>query len=302
MIMCSKSYSGLSPFRCHSSFVLVKFMLYLTLFHSINGFNLDTDSRIELDGTNAGSYFGYTVAMLNQNDQNRWILLGAPKDNSHFLPDADRPGAIYKCTFTLDFSNHSCEELFIDNKTEGDSAQFNGKNRIFTHGRDGQWLGASLDVNKDAGIVTCANRWYNKQFEVAQIYYMNGLCYEIPLDFNRNNIKKIPGLVGLDKQTMTDPRTNITKLNYGMGALGSSVHYSSKREHILLGAPGLWYFTGGLIDMHRSDALITENSKPPTERNEMAGYAITSGQYFGMGLTTFAIGAPRDHLTGKVSG
>jgi hypothetical protein len=38
-------------------------------------------------------------------------------------------------------------------KTEADSAQFNGKNRIFTHGRDGQWLGASLDVNKDAGIV-----------------------------------------------------------------------------------------------------------------------------------------------------
>jgi hypothetical protein len=77
-------------------------------------------------------------------------------------------------------------------------------------------------------LQTCANRWYNKQYEAAQIYYMNGLCYEIPLDFNRNNIKKIPGLVGLDKQTMTDPRTNITKLNYGMGALGSSVHYSSK--------------------------------------------------------------------------
>jgi hypothetical protein len=71
-IMCPKSYSGLSPFLCQSSFVLVKLMLYLTLFHSINGFNLDTDSRIELNGTNAGSYFGYTVAMLNQNDQNRW--------------------------------------------------------------------------------------------------------------------------------------------------------------------------------------------------------------------------------------
>ncbi|XP_060593602.1 integrin alpha-4-like, partial [Ruditapes philippinarum] len=155
-------------------------------------------------------------------------------------------------------------------KTEYEVTQFNGRMRLLTHGRDGQWLGASLDVNRDAGIVTCANRWYNKQGKVGQIYYMTGLCYKIPLNFNKNNIKKIPGLVGLNKQTMNDPRTNITKLNNGMGALGSSVHYSSKGEYLLLGAPGLWYFTGGFIDLHRSDALITENIKPPTERNEMA--------------------------------
>ncbi|XP_053374563.1 integrin alpha-9-like [Mercenaria mercenaria] len=297
--MCSNLSSGLFAFRYHMSLILTV-LLYMTSIPLTNGFNLDITSKIEFEGPNRGSYYGYTVAMMNQNDQNSWILFGAPKDSSVYLPDVEKPGAIYKCTFTRDFSARTCEEVFIDDITGSGSAPFDGKSRSFTHGRDDQWLGASLDVQEGKGIVTCASRWYNKQFLSSGYYFMNGLCYEIPLDFNRNNIKTIPGLVAGDKQTMTIPGTNVTKLNYGMGNLGASVHYTSQGEDLLLGAPGLWYFTGGFIDLHQTEAYFTDYNKTPTEINEMAGYAITSGQYFGGELTMFAIGAPRDHLTGKV--
>lgn len=73
---------------------------------------------------------------------------------------------------------------------------------------------------------TCASRWFNKYFEGDGYFFMNGLCYEIPLDFNSKNIITIPALVDGRKQTMTIPGQNITKLNYGMGNLGGSVHYS----------------------------------------------------------------------------
>ena len=43
---------------------------------------------------------------------------------------------------------------------------------------------------------------------------------------------------------------------------------------LLLGAPGLWYFTGGFIDLHLSDALFLEHNNPPSEINEMAGEVL----------------------------
>lgn len=281
----------------HRSIILT--LMCLTLFHGTNGFNLDISSKIEFEGPHTDSYYGYTVAMLNQKEQGRWILFGAPRDSSDNLPNAKRPGAIHKCTFTSDFNSRSCEELFIDDHVERGSASFNGTNRIYVHGRDDQWLGASLDVQHGKGIVTCASRWFNKQFQDENYFFMNGLCYEIPLDFNRNNIITIPALVDGRKQTMTVPGSNITKLNYGMGNLGGSVHYTTQGESLLLGAPGLRYFTGGFIDLRQTDSYITNYEKAPTEINEMLGYAMTSGRYFGS-VTYFALGAPRDHLTGKV--
>ena len=50
---------------------------------------------------------------------------------------------------------------------------------------------------------------------------MNGLCYLIPLDFNRNNIKKIPALIDKAKQAAGE-----NKWVYGMGCMGSSAHYT----------------------------------------------------------------------------
>lgn len=45
-------------------------------------------------------------------------------------------------------------------------------------------------------------------------------------------------------------------------------------DNLLLGAPGLRYFTGGFVDLRQTDAYITEYEKVPTEINEMLGMVV----------------------------
>ncbi|KAH3795943.1 integrin alpha pat-2-like [Dreissena polymorpha] len=278
---------------CAALFVLVS---------TCTAFNLDVNSPVVFSypGQDAGSYFGYTVAMFKRpSSGERWVLVGAPRANSPvFLADVERPGALYRCD-----TNARCEEILIDaaKNNDRDQAVFGDKTRIFIHGKDNQWLGGSLDVDTSRGIVTCASRWYNKNFLTAGYYFMNGLCYELPLDLMATNIRKIPALVDGEKQTMILPG-NLTRLNYGMGSMGAAVHYTADGRDLLLGAPGLYTWTGGFIDIDNSGNTnhISQYENLPTEISEMAGYAMTSGQYFGNGQTYFAIGSPRYELTGKV--
>lgn len=277
---------------------LTRYLLVVLIWHHFvshsEGFNLDTTKAVTYTGPNSGSYFGFTVEMMNKDSRNKWILFGAPKDDNKNLQGTTEPGAIYKETFNSDGSTF--EEVFIDDKVSTDSVRFNGSLLRFEHGRDHQWLGASIDVNKNQGVVVCASRWYNRYFEIQdKILFMNGICYLVPLDFNQNNIKKIPALIGKAKQTKGED-----EWNWGMGCLGSSAHYTSSGNDVLLGAPGLWDWTGGFVDLRQSKSYITKYDYPPTDLNEMAGYAISSGIYFKDGITYFAIGAPRQHLVGAV--
>ncbi|WAQ94367.1 ITA9-like protein, partial [Mya arenaria] len=229
------------------------------------------------------------------------VLVGAPRANSTFLPNSHKPGALFRCPTV-----GVCEELLIDSNDEEennprDSARYGEFTRVFVNGRRDQWLGASLDVDENRGIVTCASRWFNKLFETSGYYFMNGMCYEVPLDFQPSNIIKIPALVDAEKQT-TVVGANISKYNYGMGSLGSSVHYTKEGSNLLMGTPGLHTWVGGFIDMRRDGTnLITKyDEEVPSEISEMAGYSMSSGRYFGNGQTFYTIGAPRFNLRGKV--
>ena len=43
--------------------------------------------------------------------------------------------------------------VFFSDKIGRDTVDFNGSIKTFEHGRDHQWLGASLDVNENQGVV-----------------------------------------------------------------------------------------------------------------------------------------------------
>lgn len=217
-------------------------------------------------------------------------------DHSTYLPDVSRSGAIYKVTFT-DKNSFSMKEILVDNKNGSDSATLNSTSLSFNHGRDDQWLGVSIDVKSNKGILTCAHRWYNRYNSESP--FMNGMCYELPLDFNSNNVRKIPALINAVKQTETVGPDKEIKYNYGMGGLGASVHYTQGQD-ILMGAPGLQSWTGGFVDQRQTNLYITHYQEAPTEDSEMAGYAMSSGDYFKYGTIYFAMGAPRDKLTGRV--
>lgn len=60
-------------FRVQRCSMILTFMC-LTWLHGTSGFNLDVSSKIEFDGPHTGSYFGYTVAMMNQRGQDKWYV------------------------------------------------------------------------------------------------------------------------------------------------------------------------------------------------------------------------------------
>ena len=68
-IMCSRSGFSLRT----SLNVPVLLWMYVTcLMTYCEGFNLDTSKAVQFDGPNSGSYFGFTVEMMNKDTNNKW--------------------------------------------------------------------------------------------------------------------------------------------------------------------------------------------------------------------------------------
>lgn len=71
-------------FRVQSCFIVFT-LLCLTWLQGTSAFNLDVTSKIEFDGPHTGSYFGYSVAMMNQRGQDKW-----------YVPFTNRKPTLYK--------------------------------------------------------------------------------------------------------------------------------------------------------------------------------------------------------------
>ena len=68
-IMCSNS--GYS-FKKSLSVLVSIWMYVICSFTYCEGFNLDTSKAVQFDGPNTGSYFGFTVEMMNKDANNKW--------------------------------------------------------------------------------------------------------------------------------------------------------------------------------------------------------------------------------------
>jgi len=56
------------------------------------------------------------------------------------------------CTYLLQIKDCMTLTAGLDNGAEG-QARYDGLMRYYRHGRDNQWMGASLDVSEDRAIV-----------------------------------------------------------------------------------------------------------------------------------------------------
>lgn len=71
--LCTRSTALFSNSFPHN--IAISLTLFVLVFlHTANGFNLDIASKMEFEGTMPGSYFGYSVAMLNQGDDDKWYV------------------------------------------------------------------------------------------------------------------------------------------------------------------------------------------------------------------------------------
>ncbi|XP_070211198.1 integrin alpha-4-like [Littorina saxatilis] len=274
--------------------VLWSAVFLLTL---VDSFNVDTSKPIIYKGP-SGSYFGYSVAML-ENKKGGWILVGAPRAEDAFLANGtiQQPGALFQCNWQY---RSSCRPVIIDQTGNEKQVIPKHKNITVLNKKDFQWLGATVDVNYygNENVVVCAPRWKDAEHEIQGHIFMNGMCYESSKELDFNPSSPWPVLDNLRMQIHTHGH-----LVYGMGSVGTSAQYSKDGSFLLFGAPGLNDWTGGYVRVSGGLQSRPKIFEPPRalHNNSYIGYSITTAQ-----LTTDAVhtivGGPRGNNSGKVIG
>ncbi|XP_067012127.2 integrin alpha-PS5 [Anabrus simplex] len=181
--------------------------------------------------------------------------------------------------------------------------------------KDHAWIGGSMDLERKQGgrVVICAPRWVNQY----AMHKMTGLCYYASID----ELDKPPA----SRLTPTNSRQN-AKFTLGnkvynyfqLSQAGMSVHLTPQNEDVgmILGAPGLMNWKGGLIEYLDGDVFdpegkskrsIKEKQKTflldphivnpfyfdQSESFDYLGYQVSAGHFFNKSELLYAATAPR---------
>ncbi|KAL4233422.1 Integrin [Mactra antiquata] len=273
-----------------SSFIVFYF-LQLVL-----GFNIDVKTPVKISGyASDGSFFGYATAMV-KTDTGVWILVGAPRGNDSLMPDVKRPGKVYRCQLD-NTRNPNCSSLDIDHKNGIEDVTYLGKTYTLNNGREDSWMGGTLSVGPDKEFLTCAPKWYQKN---VGSYYMYGMCYLVPLDFNMEKVQKIP----VYETQVTVKIGGRSVHNFPFSEFGLAAQYimeDSGSSHLQIGSPGLLDWMGGFVDIHDGQLLRMENNVNTTAiAKPYIGSAFSNGKYFMDGLIYTVVASPREDMTGVV--
>lgn len=122
--------------------------------------------------------------------------------------------------------------------------------------------------------------------EHSQSYLMHGICY-VANDTEGGNIQwnRIKPLINLDDQFYQVKDTNHRSSKYMFGEMGMSVHLSDDGTTMLVGAPGIWDWSGSVIELSRSSdhqwmSVIANPTQWRQPKFSYFGYAITTGRFF----------------------
>ncbi|XP_060066113.1 integrin alpha-9-like [Ylistrum balloti] len=264
----------------HSILIMILstvFILFVVKVTKTNSLNLDVGKAHIFSGPK-DSFFGYSVAFVKNGENEKWILIGAPRANDSSYPGLSKPGGLYKCQKDL---QPSCEMISNIN--------------IGMYDVSDNWMGGSLDVGQQF-ILVCGHRWtrsYDENFS------MNGICVEMGRDFDESRTRKY--LDDPDKQVDVND-----KLIYRIGAMGMSCAYAptgkSRLVEKAMGAPGIYESTGGVVkrtDYDQSTDVVHFSDLSQTE-GQLYGYSLTFGKLYGGEAFNLIIGGPRDGMTGQV--
>ncbi|XP_076326864.1 integrin alpha-4-like isoform X1 [Tachypleus tridentatus] len=266
--------------------------LILLSWSGVLGFNVDTIFPIYFKGPSQGAYFGYNVA-LHKNRVGSLALITAPQANcSTRFREIYQPGVLYKCFV----NSETCEEVEL--YKEGNTEFKNGEEFTYHDLKNGSWLGVSLAVQPGGEnfIVTCGHLWKNQRYN--NIYLTNGICYVIDRELNPSSVVKLTPFSRRSNQSIQKH-----KIYYHAFALGGfSAVYSEENYDFLLGAPGIYDWTGSVADFrtgkNTNDTSLVGIPMPPWNQDPSQqayiGYSVTMGRFFEFGGELFVTGAPRD--------
>ncbi|XP_053327919.1 integrin alpha-4 [Spea bombifrons] len=275
------------PDKVWKSFILdpiwIVVLAWTVITRPTESYNIEVSDRLLFKGP-SGSLFGYS-AVLHSYNEDKWIVVGAPRSNWSSHVDITSPGAIFKCKIgnnpdgkcdLVDLSIHNSVSCGKTCKAEPDN----------------QWLGVSLSrQTKDGQILACGHRWKN-------IYYMTndhklpyGVCYSIPASLRTD----------LSKRICPCYKNFVRKFGeyYGSCQAGISSYYLE--DVIVMGAPGSHYWTGSVFVYNTTTNKIMsyEDRTHTVKFGSYLGYSVGVGHFQGPDSYEVIGGAPQQEQIGK---
>lgn len=278
----------------------------------------------------SGSYFGYSIAQHETFDEQArnatyrsYVIVGAPRDSSRAPVGVQRPGAVYKCDFSL---SEKCHHLDLDslahlghsasniyslesasnlqqtsstasasNEQRAPTGFITAASRDPVAQRDDQWLGVSVKSQGANGYaVACAHRYVLKG---PNYRWPQGICYSMTKNLTLHRTW----------QPCLNRPVNKAHEEYGFCQTGTSVDISNNSD-IVLGAPGPYTWRGTVFSNSITFRAKDDRTwyMAPVQDEDAKVYKYS---YLGMSVVTgaffndqqyFISGAPRSNEVGQV--
>ncbi|CAH0564669.1 unnamed protein product [Brassicogethes aeneus] len=275
---------------------------------SVSAFNFDLDPVIK-EAPDRNTYFGFSVALHQDQDNNPWILVGAPLGHNS-QPNTNRSGALYKCPVV--HNGKDCVQVatdgyrdagakyhldYVDDELEEKPAQMPpGQDEI----KEDQWLGVTVRSQKPGGkVAVCAHR-YIQGDNIQQNQNGYGLCYVLSSDMETLEFAEEP---------CKGKPINKFHQQYGLCQVGTSLDFLQD-GNLLMGAPGPFTWRGTIFttsvvgEFLDRDTLVyrgpLSDTSAPIEKYSYLGMSVTGGKFFDKNRYTYVSGAPRSNYTGQV--
>ena len=221
------------------------------------------------------------------------FLVGAPRANAGNVIsiNSSKSGALYKCTVLS--NNHTCQQVLFD---QGENSRENDISN--------QWLGVTVQSQKPGGkVAVCGHRYARRAFSARGVVWeeLSGHCYQLDHSLDTNASPEV-----FSPCDGKDPDGRHSYEFYAYCQAGTSVAFAQNdEEDILIGAPGVFLWTGILATVHLNpnDSFFNEivysqsKKRGPVRLNSYLGFSSAVGNITGFNMIA---GAPRANDTGSV--
>lgn len=234
--------------------LLTKVLFVFLSIYGINSFNISPNPNIivnePLQNVKTSTYFGYAINLRKNS-----ILIGAPKYTKD--KKINETGVIYKCEISeLNATNCYPYEFHRNNNVKfSESSPFAYlKSEINEY----QMLGSTMDGfgSETDKFVTCAPNfknflsYINSKNQTIEEYQLNGACFMIQNSEKSvtENVKNIILTSAKKNQKYGPSGKSVSHHRYSQQ--GFSVHFTEHSSEIIMGAPGIFLWSGMLIFSH----------------------------------------------------
>ncbi|KAJ2950275.1 hypothetical protein O0L34_g11638 [Tuta absoluta] len=234
------------------------------------------------------TYFGYSVVLTKSR-----LIVGAPKAQNR-LKHNEASGEVFECRLKkLHPTKASCAPIEMEHSD-------------LDFLKHDMWFGASIATISDNKLVACAPRWadiYTSNRGRNTHYLAYGACYTEKRRLGKwlTPLKVLSHLAyKVDNSRKEYGPYGMNVINYyAYGQAGMSI--TATEKDVIIGAPGLLQWTGGVIDYRYNSISMDSLPQPinnpyntlPLGPDDYFGYSVEAGVFQTNGSTFYVSGAPR---------